>query len=93
MAEMTHEVAEAVIQKAMVRLGAKASGPEPRMGEKFFGDLMFEAVRISFPLHEFVRDGVLEISFKKTVGDRTGAGRLTLDRLFGTLNGFDPDGV
>lgn len=65
---MTHEVAEAVIQKAMVKLGAKAPGLEPQMGEKFFGDLMFEAVRISFPLHEFVRDGILD-------GRRTTAGK------------------
>ncbi|WP_327210571.1 hypothetical protein [Rhizobium leguminosarum] len=92
MAEMTFDVAEAIVEKALTVIGRSRSDPKIHLSQKVFGDLMFEALRTTFPKHSLTRVDDLSIDFEN--GDVKGVkGKATLDRLFNTFEGSNPERI
>jgi hypothetical protein len=92
MAEMTFDVAEAIIEKALTVIGRSKIDPKIHLSQKVFGDVMFEALRITFPRHTLTRVDDLSIDFETS--DTKGVkGKATLDRLFNTFEGSDPNRI
>jgi hypothetical protein len=89
MAEMTFDVAEAIVEKALTIINRQRVDPALYLSPKVFGDLMFEALLISFPRHKLTRDADLEVTFHNG-DDKSIVGKAILDRLFNTFEGHDP---
>lgn len=83
------DVTEAVLEKALMKIGRLPNDPELYRSRKVFGDLMFEALLICYPKYTLRREGDFTIKFKKSE-DTTIEGQATLDRLFNTFEGSDP---
>jgi hypothetical protein len=87
--KISWDVAEAVLEKALTKIGRLPNDPELHLSRTVFGNLMFEALLICYPKYTLRREGDFTIKFKKS-DDTTIEGQATLDRLFNTFEGSDP---
>lgn len=87
--KISYDVAEAIVEKALLKIGRLPNDPELHLSRKVFGDLMFESLLICYPNYKLSREDEFTITFEKD-DDSKLSGRATLDRLFNTFEGSDP---